>query len=99
MIRFDFRLGSDPDELYSYEMMQEEFRKFGRFGLIIASAALPVILKDHGQDLEKVIDEKQDTTTRIKDALNNLFTSDKSRARFEQRLRDVVVDMARLEYI
>lgn len=62
--RFDSRLGSDPDKLFSYEMMLEEFRKFGRFGLIIASAALPVTLKDNGQDFQKVPDENLDIKTR-----------------------------------
>lgn len=77
-------------------MMQEQLRKFGRFGLILATILIPIVTKDAGNSLNvDEITNKGNTNT----TFQSLFVSDNSRSKFEKRLRDVIIDMVRLEYI
>lgn len=97
MKRFVFRLGSDPEKLFSFEMMQDHFRKFARFGMILATVLLPMITSDGGKtiDIDALCDDFKDG----KDVDGSVFVSDESKNRLTCRLRDVVIDMVRLDYI
>lgn len=87
-------MGSDPETLFPYSMMQEHFRKFGKFGLISSTVLLPIITADRGNgiDLDEAADKRNVN-------IFEGFFSDSSRERFNKRLRDVIVDMVRLEYV
>lgn len=95
---FDFRLGSDPEKMFPYKLMLEHFSKFARFGLVLANLLLPVVTTEsgNGANLDEVAEQiangKPPTT-------NSLYITDKTRNNFEKRLRDVIIDMVRLEYI
>lgn len=65
-----FRLGSDPDKLFPFELMLKQFRKIGKFGLIMKMA-------------ESEIGTNPNESTK----------------KLNKRLKDVVIDMVRLEYI
>lgn len=91
------RLGSDPEKIFSYEMMLEHLRKFGKFGLLIATTVLPTMCRDSesGVDLDELaegIENGQEMDT-------GAMMTETSKATFLNRIRDVVIDMARLEYI
>lgn len=91
------RLGSDPEKLFPYDLMLEHFRKFARFGLILANLLLPVMTTEsgNGANLDQVAEQYKAGEPSTK----NIFITDKTRDKFEKRLRDVVVDLVRLEYI
>lgn len=94
---FVFRLGSDPEKLFSFELMQNHFRKFGKFGMIMSTMLLPMITADDGSvvDMDELFEEVNDG----KDINMDVFVSKASRNRLNKRLRDVIVDMIRLNYI
>lgn len=77
--------------------MLEHFHKFAHFGLILATVLLPMVTADGGNDidLDKIADDVKNGTKL--DA--NVFISNKSLTKLNKRLRDVIVDMVRLEYI
>lgn len=92
-----FRLGSDPEQLFSYSLMQEHLRKFGKIGLIFAANTLPIITAERGNTIN--LDEAaNDMANKNVDAFDNLI-SEKSRDKHNKRLKGVVADMVRLEYI
>lgn len=78
--------------------MLEHFRKFGKFGLVLAAILLPLLTKDSGKevDLDGISDGVKTGEVNLD---TNIFMTDSSTKRFNKRLRDVVIDMARLEYI
>lgn len=97
----NFRLGSDPD-IFPYSLMLEHFQKFAHFGLILATVLLPILTKEpmtadgsNAIDLDKISDDLKNG----KELDANVFISNKSLTSLNKRLRDVVVDMVRLEYI
>lgn len=77
-------------------MMQEHFRKFGKFGLLLATVILPLLSaeKGSGLNLDGMADDSSSDGTQIFSAYLS-----KSRDNYSKRLRDVVIDMIRLEYI
>lgn len=92
-------MGSDPEKLFPYEKMLDHLHKFGRFGLVLSTVLLPMITSDigNGVDYDALADaatKGQDTTANSDD-----FVSDTSHKRLMERLRDVIIDMVRLEYI
>lgn len=91
------RLGSDPEKLFSYETMQEHFRKFAKFGLILSTALLPMITSDDGHGID--VDEMAESVQNGNELDAGAFISDKSRNKLNKRLRGVVNDMVRLGYI
>lgn len=90
-----FRLGSDPKKLYSCDLMMEHFRKFGKFGLILAAVRLPVITADKGQTMN--LDEISDIGADYNLEDLPFFTAE-SKNRYAKRMRDVIIDMDRLGY-
>lgn len=85
-------MGSDP-KLFPYELMLEHFRKFGKFGLVLSTVLLPMITSEIGSGLDlDAIDQTGGTDA-------NGFISQRSQIKLMERLRDVIIDMVRLEYI
>lgn len=77
--------------------MMKHFHKVAKFGLVLASILLPVITADEGCGID--LDEVAADMSNGKEMDANIFISDKSLTKLNKRLRDVVVDMARFEYI
>lgn len=92
-----FRLGSDPDKIFPYDLMMEHFRKYGKLSLIYAVAMLPVITAEKEKNLN-MDDLASDLADGGGFSLDSLM-SEESKIKFHQRLRDVIVDMDRLGYI
>lgn len=80
--------------------MQEHFRKFGKYGLMMATLLLTVITADKsdGINLDQACEDK--LNGKHSDGDNFIINiSEESHARFNQRLREVAVDMVRLDYV
>lgn len=90
-------MGSDPDKVFSYDLMMEHFRKYGKIGLIYAATMLPILTADEGKQLNL-----DDVANQCNDGGELSFASiltEESKIKYHQRLRDVIVDMVRLEYV
>lgn len=90
------RLGSDPERVFSFEIMQNHLRKYAKFGLMVASMVLPILTSnvDNKFDLNKVAEDFQNGKSTHSNSpfnLNNLT--------FGKRMRDVIIDMVQLGYI
>lgn len=77
--------------------MQEHLRKFGKYGLILATVILPMLAMEKGNSLN--LDGMADNSDNCEDMqIFDTFLS-KSRDKFETRLRDVIVDMIQFKYV
>lgn len=92
-----YRLGSDPEKLFPYTLMLEHFKKFAKFGLILSTALLPMMTSEDGHGID--IDEIAEDVKNGKEMDTNVFISEKSRNKFNTRMRGVVSDMVKLGYI
>lgn len=90
-------MGSNPDKLFPFALMQEHLKKVGSFGLLTAMTVLPIITADSGNvvDMDEMMEKFKDG----EDFDANVFISHESQKRLNKRLRDVVIDMVRLNYI
>lgn len=81
-------MGSDPYKVFPFNEFQKELQKFGKFGLLNASIALPIILQefDFNTDSKASQSDKNQNGTQISDS-------------FKKRFRDIVSDSHRLGYI
>lgn len=81
--------------------MLEHFRKFAKFGLILSTILLPMITSEVGSgiDMDGIGGSATLSTSNEDGAHFNHFISDGSRTKLNKRLRDVIFDMVRLEYI
>lgn len=78
--------------------MELHFRKFAKYGLILATIVLPIITTERGIAID--LDEIANDLENSKNAdIFDTFISENSRNKFNKRMRDVVVDMVRLGYI
>lgn len=77
--------------------MQEHFRKYAKFGMVMATMILPMLTAEGGHtvDIDAMCDDIKDG----KDIDGSVFVSDESKKRLVKRLRDVIIDMVRLNYI
>lgn len=96
-LSINFRLGSDPQKLFPYTLMQEHLRKFGKYGFILATVILPMLATEKGSGLN--LDGMADNLRNCADMqiIDKFLT--KSQNKFHSRLRDIVIDMVRLGYI
>lgn len=77
--------------------MMEHFRKFARYGLLMATGILPMITADRGNVVD--MDDLFNDINNGKEIDASVFITESSQLRLNKRLRDVVVDMVRLNYI
>lgn len=77
--------------------MQEHLCKFGKYGLILAMLLLPVITAERRGDIN--LDQMSEDSLNGNISDRNTYVSEKSCPKFNKRLRDVVIDMVRLEYV
>lgn len=84
--------------------MMEHFRKFGKFGLIIAPRLLPIICAERGHEVNldefaDQINSFKDGNAELPDMKDNPFISGNTKAKLDKRLREVAIDIERLGYI
>lgn len=97
----NFRLGSDPEQLFPYKMMLEHLRKFARQGLIRASAVLPMIIADVSHVSTLNWDKISEDFMQNQEIESDTYIQPDSsiEKKFNTRMRDIIIDMIRLEYI
>lgn len=95
--QFQFRLGSDPEKLFPFTMMQEHLRKCAKYGFILSTVVLPVITTEREFTLN--LDEIGECAENGTLESDNMLISERSLKKMNKRLRDIVADMMRLEYI
>lgn len=78
-------------------MMLEHLRKCAKYGFILATVLLPVITTDKEYTLN--LDELGECAENGTLESGNMLVSERSLKKMHQRLRDIVADMMRLEYI
>lgn len=78
-----YRLGSNPEKLFSFDVMLNELKKFGKYG----AAAGPIYIAIQTANTETM----PDITTEIKFDFNDIS--------FEERIRDLIVDLVKFGYI
>lgn len=88
-------MGSDPEKLFPYELMQEHLQKFAKYGIIWASIVLPVLTSDPGVGVD--LDELANGFASGEDTYSGMAGT--LGRKFDERMRDVVIDMVRLGYI
>lgn len=90
-------MGSDPEKLFPRKLMMEHLRKFAKFGLVLSTVLLPMITSESGCGLD--LDGIEKNTLNSDGTDSNNFISERSHEKLNQRLKDVIIDMVRLEYI
>lgn len=78
--------------------MQEHLRKFARHSLIIASLLLPLLFEENGN--ENISDELFEQTKFLNTTQSNESkTAHQTQSKLMNRLREIIIDMVRLDYI
>lgn len=91
------KLGSDAEKLFSFDDLQNQLKKFGRYALIITPMLLNIITSkaDDIPDLDNLAEEFKDKP--IEEGMK-AFINDAANDKFDARMRDVIQDVVRLGY-
>lgn len=90
-------MGSDPNKLFTFDDLQDQFKKFGRYALIIAPMLLHILTTkpDDIPDLDNLAEDFKDKPLEEgMKAWMDIAPLDK----YNARVRDVVQDILRLGY-
>lgn len=94
-------LGSNPNELFTFENLKAELKRCGNYALIMAPILLQISQADSSEitKLDEVFD-KATTGAENDDDKIDLITglSDKGQLEFQRRLGDVFTDVIRFGY-
>lgn len=90
-------LGSNPNEMFTYENLQSELKEYGNFALVMASMLIQISQADSNEivNLDEISDKmaggecRQELITDLKE---------QSKIIYAQRLSDVIEDIIRLDY-
>lgn len=91
--------GSDPDSLFTYENLQEQLKRFGKFALLTAPMLLQVItadpkdIPDMDEIAEEIAKEKQMEKINFE-----VITDQKTQNSYNVRVRDVINDVIKNGY-
>lgn len=87
----------DAEKIFSFDTLLDQLRKYGKFGLIMASIFLPLLTGDDGSnpDMEALAQNMQGGMKLEAD----VFVPSDHKMVLNKRLRDVAADMVKYEYI
>lgn len=92
-------MGSDPEKVFPYKALLEQFRKFAVYGAFVGVLLLPMVCAD----VDSMPDFDDIAATEYTEnafEYDNIFRiSDESKEAYNKRVTDIFVDMARLGYI
>lgn len=94
---FIIRLGSDPEKLFPRSAFEDQLKKFGKFGLVMASIIVPVITSN-AEDIPD-LDNMSEKLANGEDCSDFTFTSAKTEDIYKVRMSDVIRDVVDLGYI
>lgn len=96
------RCDENVDELFPYEALQQQLKKFARFGLPMALMILPMLtmtaqdIPDLDQATEAMTQENMESSPEFKEMMEKFQETAK---RAHQRIKDVVTDMIDYGYL
>lgn len=91
------KCGSDPEKLFTFANLQSEFKKFGKYGVIMAPCLLQVLVSDPSNiaDMNVMTSDANDCS-----ANRNIANLDeKSLLKYKKRLSDVIADAKKYGWI
>lgn len=85
------KCGSDPERLFTFNNLQSEFKRFGKYGVIMAPILLQVLVSDPNNiaDMNVLSNSNDDGSTANKSIAN---LDEKSVLKYKERLGDVITD-------
>lgn len=98
------RLGEDPEQLFSFEDLQKQLKKFGRFGLPMALMLVPMITTQTQDlpDMDKLaelMEEFKKGDQMSDEAKEFMEKGNESAKRVAARTHGVAIDMVRFGYM
>lgn len=92
------RLGSDPDKLYPWSVLQDHLKKFGKYAFLMCPILVPMLVADAQDipDLDEIVSKMNTNDSDIGFALS--YTNNRSEQIYEQRITDVFTDLVNLGY-
>lgn len=88
------KMGSDPEKLYSFDKLENDLKKYGKYGLIVSSLLLELCIADENQ----VIDANEYCDRLYRNEECNLFTNFDDNATYQILVNDVVEDFFEYGY-
>lgn len=103
LVTFMKRLGSDPEKMFPRQAFEEQLKRFGRFGLLMAIMVLPIFTSkvEDTPDMDDLAEKfKESLTSGIPmDESVISFTTHKTQDAYNERMTGVFQDMYDLKYI
>lgn len=92
------RLGSDAKKLFPYSALEDQLKRFGKFGLTMAVMIIPIITADAADTPD--IDELAQKMANGEDIKGSFIKENVNSANiYMQRMADVMRDLDRLGYL
>lgn len=91
-------LGSDPEKLFTYENLQSELKRYGKFLLMLAPIMIQMFLAESSEI--KNLDELSDNAVKggkIESLVDGI--SEKSQLEYDRRLNNILIDVIELGYV
>lgn len=99
------RLGSDPEKTFPRKAFEEQLKKNGKFGVLMAILALPFITTaaENTPNLDKVFEKCEQAKGKSEKLSNNTFScfteSSSQSGNYNQKMLGIFEDMCSLDYI
>lgn len=90
------RLGSDPETLFSFDDLQNELKRFGRFAFLVSPLMLRIMLADP-KDIRDY-DELRSNEEELKNIKSYGLSSADAEQAYGQRIKDVIGDLVDYGY-
>lgn len=92
------KCGSVPEQLFTFADLQSEFKKFGKYGVIMAPCLLQVLVSDPSNivDMNVLANCDADDGSANKNIAN---LDENSLVKYKQRLSDVIADAKKYGWI
>lgn len=89
-------LGSDPEELFTFDDLKKELKKCGNFALLMGPIVLHTIQADSSQIAD--LDERAEKSAKGETIELITGLSERGQLEYERRLNELFVDIVRLDY-
>lgn len=91
-------MGSDPEKVFPFSALLDQFRKFAVYGVFVGVLLLPMVCADVDSmpDFDEIAAQSGDQERFNVDVFR---VSDESKKAYNNRVTDIFIDMARLGYI
>lgn len=90
--------GSDPNKLMTFDDLQEQLKKLGCFGVIMAPILLQVIVAESNNDLDQMANELLNADSEQKRVQFANFSAD-SLETYRRRMCDIIDDAQRYGWL